>query len=54
MRKLLANIGARDLCVFGGMALLTAGAGMIYLPAAPICAGLLLLYLGLHGVPAWR
>lgn len=48
------NIGARDVAVLGGIALLTTGAGMVYRPAAPIVAGLFLLTLGLVGVPKWR
>lgn len=54
LRSLVAKVGARDLLVFGGLTLLCLGAGMVYLPAAPIVAGLALLFLGLFGVPAWR
>lgn len=58
MRALLKvireTVGVRDVFVFGGLALLCLGAGMVYLPAAPIVAGLALLVIGLNGVPAWR
>lgn len=39
----------RDLHVYGGGALIAAGAWMAYPPAAPAVLGVLLLYLGL-----WR
>lgn len=54
VRTLLARIGARDVFVFGGLALLCLGAGMIYLPAAPVIAGLALLTIGVVGIPSWR
>jgi len=58
MRKRLlaffSAIGARDVFVFAGLALVTLGAGMVYVPAAPIIAGLVLLVVGLFGVPTWR
>lgn len=54
MKKLLANVGMRDVFVFGGLALVSLGAGMVYLAAAPIIAGLALLTIGIIGVPKWR
>ena len=56
MKRLLASFGAitaRDVFVFGGLALVTVGAGMVYLAAAPIVAGLVLLIVGLYGIPKW-
>jgi hypothetical protein len=53
IRTLIDAITVRDFLVFGGLALLTTGAGMVYLPAAPIVAGLALLGLGIYGVPKW-
>lgn len=50
----LAKIGARDLFVFAGLGLLTLGAGLVYLPAAPIVAGAALLSIGIFGIPQWR
>lgn len=57
MKRLLGYISGlrplvpsfRDLHAYGGGALVAAGAGMAYPPAAPIVFGALLLYLGL-----WR
>ena len=54
IRAWLAKVGARDVFIFGGLALLCLGAGMVYLPAAPIIAGLALLTIGIAGVPQWR
>lgn len=58
MRAWLQRVGKsiemRDVAVFGGLALVTVGAGMIYLPAAPLVAGLTLFYLGAFGIPSWR
>lgn len=54
LHALWGQIGARDLFVFGGIALLTIGAGMVYLPAAPIIAGVVLFSIGLLGIPSWR
>lgn len=51
--ELWKKVGLRDLFVFGGMMLVTVGAGMVYLPAAPIIAGLVLLVVGLFGIPKW-
>lgn len=48
------KLGARDVFLFGGLSLLCLGAGMVYLPAAPIIAGAAFLSLGLFGVPSWR
>lgn len=48
------KIGARDLCIFGGLSILSLGAGMVYTPAAPIVIGVALLGIGLWGVPSWR
>ena len=52
--ELWKKVGARDLFVFGGVILVTIGTGMVYLPAAPIIAGLALFLIGLFGVPTWR
>ncbi len=54
LQSIRESIGVRDVFVFGGLALLSVGAGMVYLPAAPIVAGLALLVIGLNGVPTWR
>jgi hypothetical protein len=43
----------RDVLVLVGLALLAAGVGMIYRPAAFILVGLVLMALGLYGVPRW-
>lgn len=55
-QRLLAFFGAidaRDVFVFLGLGLVTLGSGMIYLAAAPITAGLILLLIGILGVPKW-
>lgn len=57
MKKVLVAlkaVGARDVFVFGGLALVTVGAGMIYRPAAALVAGAGLLAIGVMGVPKWR
>lgn len=53
LKSLVGNVGARDLFAVSGFALLTAGVGMVYVPAAPIVAGVLLLAVGIFGVPSW-
>lgn len=54
VRTVTDKIGARDVFVFGGLALICLGVGMIYPPAAPIVAGIALLVIGVVGVPSWR
>ena len=54
IRAWLAKIGARDVFIFGGLALLCLGAGMVYTAAAPIVGGIALLTIGIAGVPQWR
>lgn len=54
LRVLRDKVGARDVFVFGGISLITVGAGMVYLPMAPIVAGLMLLVIGLIGIPRWN
>lgn len=50
----MPKIGLRDVLVGGGIALTAVGAGLVYLPAGIIVPGVILLYLGIVGVPAWR
>ena len=54
MKDILAKVGARDVFVFAGLALVAFGAGMIYIPAAPIVVGAALLTIGIFGIPQWR
>jgi hypothetical protein len=54
MKDLAKKVGARDVLLFSGISLLTGGAGMVYLPAAPLVAGVLLLAIGLVGIPKWH
>lgn len=54
IRALIAKIEPRDVCIVGGLLLLSVGVGMIYIPAAPICIGLTLFLIGIFGVPSWR
>lgn len=53
LRRFLDPLDLRDLFVFGGIALISAGAGMVYLPAALVVAGIALLTIGIFGVPGW-
>lgn len=53
LRSLWDNLGARDVFVVAGVLLLTLGAGLVYAPAAPITAGLVLLIVGVFGLPRW-
>lgn len=53
LRKLWEGAEARDFCIVGGLLILAVGAGMVYLPAAPISVGVVLLAIGVWGVPAW-
>lgn len=43
----------RDVLAVAGLALLSVGAGMIYRPAGLIVAGVVMLAIGLFGVPRW-
>lgn len=52
--SLLPKVGLRDVLVGGGIALTAIGAGLVYFPAGIIVPGVILLYLGIVGVPAWR
>jgi hypothetical protein len=54
LSEVVGQVGARDVFLFLGLALLCSGAGMVYLPAAPIIAGLAFLFIGFFGVPSWR
>lgn len=53
LRELRGKVEGRDVFVFGGILLTAVGAGMIYVPAALICAGIVLLLLGVFGIPSW-
>lgn len=53
-RSFLGNVDARDVVVLSGVVLITVGAGMIYLAAAPIVAGVMLLGVGVFGLPRWN
>lgn len=53
LRPLLDALDLRDLFVFGGVALVSIGSGMVYLPAALVVAGIALLAIGVFGVPRW-
>lgn len=44
------RLDLRDAFAFGGLALITAGAGWAYAPAAPIVLGLALFWLGTRRV----
>lgn len=53
LKSIRESVSARDVFVFGGLGMLCAGAGMIFVPAAPIIAGIAFLIIGLIGVPKW-
>jgi hypothetical protein len=52
LKSFVATIGARDVLAVAGFGLLTAGAGMVYSPAAWITAGLILLAVAIFGIPS--
>lgn len=57
-RSILARLAPllpdlRDVLVLVGLAVLATGVGMIHFPSAFILVGLVLLALGLFGVPRW-
>lgn len=54
LRSLAGKVGARDMFVFAGIALVSAGSAMIYPPAGAIMAGAILLLIGILGVPTWH
>lgn len=54
LKEVRKKLGMRDAFVFGGLALLGVGVGMVYFPASLVVLGVVLLYLGLVGVPSWR
>lgn len=51
---LSGQVSGRDLYVFGGLALLGTGAGMAYPPAGPMVVGLVLLLIGVKGLPEFK
>lgn len=44
------NLDVRDLHVYAGLAILCAGIWMIYMPAALVSAGLILIWLGIRRI----
>jgi hypothetical protein len=54
LKEFAGSVGARDVLLFSGVMLLTVGAGMVYIPAAPITAGLIIFAISLVGIPKWH
>lgn len=51
---LRGQFSGRDAFLFGGLALLGLGAWMAYRPAGPAVVGLVLLLIGVFGIPKWN
>lgn len=46
LRRAAGRVDARDICAFGGLALVGYGVGLIHLPAAFIVCGAALFWIG--------